>query len=323
MGDLIKRFFTVAVVMQIINQVKTTNTFVFDKLFKSNAKSVLGNSVDVPIKKGAGVVLESVSPSAEHLIHEESDKYIVTIPLPRFPLEAIITANELNTIKSLESQNDQVESLSKRIGEILKEQKTSFLTTYEHMCGGALFGKVTDGKGNVLFEIKNNNNPIEFKDIDSIAALNKIDEQLEGELGIVPEYEVLASRTFIDELSKKAVVEDLFKQGLCRWEDDNGRRVLFVHGKKFIPYSATYKNQKGTAVKFIADKKAVVIPSHPDIYQFFYGRADHTSAVTKAPTMFFSAAPEELAKGRGYSIISETKAIPVCLRPEALINLSF
>ena len=86
---------TIVATMKLINQIKTAPSFVFDKYFKSSQKGVMGSTIEVPIKKGAGIVLESVSPSAEHLYHEENDAYILTISLPRFPLETVITAADM------------------------------------------------------------------------------------------------------------------------------------------------------------------------------------------------------------------------------------
>ncbi|MFV0481338.1 MAG: major capsid protein [Campylobacteraceae bacterium] len=321
--ELIAKFFIVATVLKIIDQIKAAPSFVYDKYFKGNEKAVLGDSVHIPIKKGAGIVLESVSPNAEHLIHEESDKFIITVKLPRFPLESTITANELNTIKSLESQTEQVETLAQKVGDLLKEHKDSYITTIEHMCVGALFGKVTDGKGNILFEFSSSAAPTEFKGKTIVNVLNEIDKDLENELGTVPAYDVLASRTFIGRLADKALSEKLFDQGQATWLNENNRRVFVVYGKKFIPYSATYKNAKGQTKEFIVESEAIVTPDSPDVYQFFYGRADHTEAVGKKPTLFFAATPEELPKGRGYSIVSETKPIPACVRPGTLRKLKF
>jgi hypothetical protein len=42
-----------------------------------------------------------------------------------------------------------------------------------------------------------------------------------------------------------------------------------------------------------------------------------------APKLFFAAKPEELAKGKGWGIETETKMIPYCVRPGALIKLKF
>lgn len=323
MKELLK-YFLVAQMVQIITQLKAAPRYVYDKYFAKNKEGKISPTVQIPIYKGAGVVLESVSEEGEHLVQEKGDKFLINLTIPRFPLKDNITAAELNQIKALNGTKEQVETLSQRIGQILGEHKNSFLTTLEYMATGALFGKVIDGKGKTLFEFKSTQTPVIAKsDKTIIEVLNEIDEKLEAELGNIPEYEVLASRKYIDGIAKLAKEESLFENNLASWEDDNGRRVLIVHGKKFVPYSATYKNTKGQSKKFIEDNKAIVTPLTNDVYKTYYSRANHTEALQMAPKMFFAAQPEPLSLGKGWAVVSEMRAIPICVRPGALISLEY
>jgi hypothetical protein len=321
--ELIKKYFSVETVMKIINQRKASAHFSFDKFFGGKGKAALGTSVQIPIQRGAGVVLESVSPEAEHLLDKRDDVYLLTVALPRFPLEGVISAHELNQIKALDTESVQVETLAKKIGDIVGGHKESFATTLEYMAMGALFGKVLDGKGKALFEFTTSATPLEFKGSDIITSLNAIDDRIEKELGTNVSYDVLASRGFMNRLAALALDEKLFENNQARWLEEGGKRVLEVYGTKYIPYTATYKNTKGQVVPFMADGSAIAAPNLPEAYDLFYGRADHVAALQRAPELFFSAAPEELPKGRGYSIVSEMKAIPVCVRPGAIIKLTF
>ncbi|MGN8609189.1 UNVERIFIED_CONTAM: major capsid protein, partial [Campylobacter jejuni] len=63
-----------------------------------------------------------------------------------------ISASEINSLRSLALQEAQAKSLSGALGVLVKEMKESFNTTLEYMANGALFGKILDGKGNVLFD---------------------------------------------------------------------------------------------------------------------------------------------------------------------------
>ena len=318
------KLWTVLATMKLIEQIKTAPSFVFDKYFNASRKGVMGSSVEVPIKKGAGIVLESVSPSAEHLYHEENDSYILTISLPRFPLETVINAADMNELKSLSDEKEQTQALSQKIGEIVTEHKESFMTTLEFMSVGALFGKVMDGKGNILFEFTSGATPVDFKsDKNLIDSLNEIDDALVNELGKEVPFSILADRSFISGVAARATTETLFDQGQAKWIQEDNKRVLEVHGVKYIPYTGKYKNATGVDTQFIATNTAIVIPQSADVFKLYYGRANHTEALNKAPKLFFTAAPEALPKGRGYSILSEMRAIPVCIRPGALINLKW
>ena len=106
------------------------------------------------------------------------------------------------------------------------------------------------------------------------------------------------------------------------WVEKDNKRCLEVHGTTIYPYSATYKNEKGVSKRFIPEGNAVFIPNEDSIFNVYYGRADHSEALRNAPTEFFSTL-EPLAKGKGYSVLSETKQIPVCLRPSAVILASW
>ncbi|WP_462192123.1 major capsid protein, partial [Campylobacter jejuni] len=70
----------------------------------------------------------------------------------RFALAKRISASEINSLRSLALQEAQAKSLSGALGVLVKEMKESFNTTLEYMANGALFGKILDGKGNVLFD---------------------------------------------------------------------------------------------------------------------------------------------------------------------------
>ena len=305
-------------------QIKASPKYVYDKYFSKNKEPKLSPGVQIPILKGAGVVLESVSEEGEHLVTDNGDKFLIDLTIPRFPLEDTITAAELNSIKALDGKKEQVTSLTQSIKRLLSKHKDSFLTTLEFMGVGALFGKVIDGKGKALFEFKSAQTPVVAKAGKTIVqVLNEIEEKLEAELGYIPEYEILASRTYINGINKLATDEELFKNNQASWEDVDGRRVLVVHGKKFVPYSATYKNTKKQVKKFIEDNKAIVTPLDTEVYKTYYSRANHVEALSKAPTMFFAAQPEELPKGKGWVVVSEMRAIPICVRPGALINLEY
>lgn len=315
---------TVQQTVKLIKQIKTAPSFVFDKYFSPSRKSVLGSSVTVPIKKGAGIILESISPSAEHLIHEEGDVYKLTIELPRFALESTIIASDMNEIKALDSDKEQTQALAQKIGELVTEHKESFMTTLEYMSVGAMFGKVMDGKGNTLFEFKTAAEAVDFKsDKNIIESQNEVDDALVSELGKEVPYSVLASREFMSGIAARAAAEDLFAQGQAKWINEGNKRVLEINGTKYTPYTGKYKDSKGTSKRFIKEEEAVVIPESTKVFKLYYGRANHVDALNKSPVLFFTAAPEKLPKGRGYAVLSEMRAITVCIRPGALIKLKF
>lgn len=319
----IMKLWTLVNTLKAINQIKTSGSYIFDRYFKANAKPVMGTTATIKIKKSASIVLETIAAGADRLVKDLDDVYELTITLPRFGLSEKILAHEINMYESLEDK-EKVEAVSQKIADIYKEHKNDYMTTIEYMATGALFGKVVDGKGKVLLEFNTTASPIQCKNKDFDTILEEIDTQLVEELGTEVPYEILCSKEFMTKIAKKAKDEDLFKNGgPASWKEEKGKRILIVHGKRYVPFRATWKDENGNAKPFIEKNKAVVIPDTAKVFEVVYGRADHTQAMKTAPKMFFAAQPEELPRGKGWVIETETKVIPYCVRPGALIKLNF
>ncbi len=304
-----------------INQIKDTETFIYNRYFTKRMKGHKSNKVEIPIKRGAGLILESVSPGAEHLVQDRDNLYLLDLTLPRFPLVQPIFASTINDLKSYDTP-DQKEELGRLIGEIQAEQKRSFLTTLEYMAVGALFGKVMDGKGKILFEFKSTGEAIELKGQDTVSFLRSIDKSLVQELGKNTSYEFLAGDLFLNKLWALCKTEELDKKKTASWVTKDNKRCLEVHGITFFPYIATYKNTDDEEKKFINDNEAVCIPLGVDAFTTHYGRADHVKAVTQSPKQFFSVIDEQ-SRGQGYEVLSEMKSIPICERPTAIIKATY
>ena len=318
--ELMKKWTAVDTTMSL-NQIKDTETFIYSRYFTAKMKGHKSNKIEIPIKRGTGCILESVSPAGEHLVNDRGDQYLLDLKLPRFPLVNPISASEINDIKSYDTP-DQKEEVGRLIGEIQEEHKRSFLTTLEYMAAGALFGKVMDGKGKILFEFKGISEAIELKGKDTVSFLRSIDKQLVEELGKNTSYEFLVGNVFLDKLWDLCVAEKLDEKKTALWITKENKRCLEVHGVIFFPYIATYKNTDDEEKKFIEDNEAVCIPLGVDAFTTHYGRADHVKAVTQAPKQFFSALDEQ-ERGKGYEVLSEMKSIPICERPTAIIKAKY
>jgi hypothetical protein len=312
-----------------IMQIPDTQTFIFKKFF-TKEKGHKANKIDVPIKKGRSIVLKSISPDADHQVHDRGDAFLMEIKLPRFALSNPILASELNDLKVFSSGEDQTISLAKQIGEIMQEHKSSYLTTIEYMAAGAMFGKVIDGDGKILFEFDSTREPVTFGSVgtltadttDPIGPMRDIDQKIADEFGTDKSYVGLASREFMDKLWTVCLVYGMDKKGQAAWETLEGKRCLVVHGTTIYPYSVKYKNAQGQEKPFIPTGEAVFVPESSDAFEVHYGRADHIEAVDKAPSMFF-ATTEQLRQGKGHEVLTETKTIPVCVRPAAIIKAKF
>ncbi|WP_320034802.1 major capsid protein [Halarcobacter sp.] len=319
----IMKLWTLTTMLKAIMQIKVSGTYVFDKYFKKNAKGILGNTAKLKIKRGGSIVLKSLAKNADRLRRDTKDVYELTIELPRFGLTAEILAHEMNEFESLEGEA-KVEAVSKRIKELMKEHLDDYATTIEYMSIGALFGKVIDGDGVVLFEFTTTDDPIEYKSVDHVETLDKIDDALVEELGMEVPYEILASPVFITRLAAVAKANNEFKDsGEAKWLDEDGKRILVYNSKRYIPFRASWTDEDGNTHPFVSEGEAVVIPLSTKVFEAVYGRADHTDAFKAAPQLYFASAPEKMQGGKGWSFDTEVKMIPYCARPGALIKLKF
>lgn len=309
-------------VTEVINQTKASPRFVSDTFFKQRIPS-LESTARVEIIKGAGIVLNSVSENGEHSLEETKNAYILNIPLPRFALVKRISASEINSLRSLALQEAQIKSLSGAIGVLVKEMKESFNATLEYMSNGALFGKILDGSGNVLFDFGSaNKSVVEVKKDGSVKLSNVcdvIESKIIDEFGTNTDYEVLCGNELFASISNLALSEDLYKNNLASRDEKD--KSLILYGTKYRRYSAKYKNTKGKNVEFLSNNEGIVVPKD-NSNRIYYTRANHTEALGKAPTLMFVSKPEILQRGAGIEIVGEMRAMPVCTRPNGLIKLA-
>ncbi|MDE5603019.1 MAG: major capsid protein, partial [Helicobacter sp.] len=241
--------------------------------------------------------------------------------VPRFAQEGVINATDLNELKSFENGGgDLPKALSQKISEIITNHKENYALTQEFMAVGAVFGRVVDGKGNVLFEveIKNKatfNNTKKLND-----SFAEIYDSFSKNLGYHPEFDLYVSRDLYQEIHSKAEVEGLFKVNQAKLE----KNTMQIYGVDIIPYVASYKNKASKKdTQFLSGKKGMAIPKTRGVFQLHYSRAHHIQALNLSAQKFFAAKPEELAQGRGYCLHTESNVLPICVRPDALVQLEW
>lgn len=308
---------------KIISQIKPAPHFVMDNYFAKKTPS-LSDSVDIKIKKGSGLVLSAVSKNAEHTLTDSGDVFVIKAGIPRFPLKGTINAAEVNELKTLNSIDNQIESVAKLIAAIHTEHRASFDTTYEFMALGALFGKVLDGGGKALFEFATTDEPIKFNGSKTfIDTLGEIEDAISEDVGVSANYRLLVSNSLFAKLASKAEKANLFKTGLAIYKRVSNLRAIEVCGVEILPYVAKYTNTNGAIKDFLSGDTGIAVPNVPDMFELFYTSANHIEALGSAPSLYFSAQPEKLSDGRGYSIISESRGLPVCVRPTAIKKIGF
>ena len=315
-NELLKNKWTSKAASEKLTHLKPIQTILFDRYVKDR-KGQIGATFTVKIKTGAGVILESVTPEAEHLVHDRGDVVEFETKTARYPLSNPIPSENLNQIESLQGEDTSL-SLAEEIGDIQREHKESFDTSIEYQTAGALFNKVMDGKGKVLFELNYQGLIIEFKANKPLRnSISEATRHIKNILGLQKvKISSLAGPTFMDKLNQKCIDEDLFKQNQAKWIDKDGVSSLEVYGLIFEEYVATYKNSDGEDKDFIPADSCVFLPEDGNIFKLRYSRANDTKAANMKPTLYFSAI-EELPKGRGWEVRSECRPLVYNSRPAA------
>ena len=314
--ELLKNKWTSRAVSEKLTHLKPIQTILFDRYVKDR-KGQIGATFTVEIKTGAGVILESITPEAEHLVHDRGDIVEFETKTARYALANPITPEKLNQIESFQGE-DKTLSLAEEIGDIQREHKESFDTSIEYQTAGALFNKVMDGKGKVLFELNYNGVIIEFKANKPLReSITEAIRHIKNILGLQKvKISSLAGPTFMDKLNQKCLEEKLFEQNQAKWIDKDGVSSLEVYGLIFEEYVATYKNSDGEDKQFIPNDSCVFLPEDGNIFKLRYSRANDTKAANMKPALYFGAV-EELAKGRGWEVRSECRPLVYNSRPAA------
>lgn len=315
-NELLKKKWSPSNVTEKLIHQKPVQTVLFDTYVKDR-KGQVGANFTVKIKKGAAVILESVTPEAEHLVHDRGDVVEFDTKTARYALANPITPEKLDNIESFKNEEKSL-ALAEEIGEIQREHKESFDISLEFQTAGALFNKVMDGSGKVLFELNYQGLKVEFKSGKPLKdSITEITRHIKKELGVQKvKVSALAGPDFMDGIFSLAKSEDLFKSNQAKEIDKDGENILIVHGMKFTEYIATYENADGEEKEFIPSDEAVFLPEDSNIFKLKYSRANDTKASGQRPKLYFGAV-EELPKGRGWEVRSECRPLVYNSRPAA------
>lgn len=315
-SELLKNKWISKAVTEKLQHLKPIQTVLFDRYVKDR-KGQIGANFTVKIKTGAGVILESLSLDSDHVVNDRGDVVEFEAKTARYALANIITPEKLDQLDSFQGE-DMALSLAEEIGDIQREHKESFDTSIEYQTAGALFNKVMDGTGKVLFELNYQGFTVEFKKGKPLRdSISEATRHIKNILGLQKvKISSLAGPTFMDKLNKQCLEEDLFKQNQAKWIDKDGVSSLEVYGLVFEEYVATYKNTDGEDKQFIPDESCVFLPEDGNIFKLRYSRANDTKAAGQKPSLYFGAT-EEMPKGRGWEVRSECRPLVYNSRPAA------
>jgi hypothetical protein len=258
---------------------------------------------------------------------EAADKIIAdkrairTFAVPHIPVMDVVLPDEIQNVRAFGSDN-AMESQAAVIARKQQKMKNVLDQTREHLACGALKGIILDADGSELYNLYTefgiDAKTVDFAlDDDATIVLKKclevkrhIEANLKGEsmTGI----RALCSSTFFDALTTHPEVEKAFAayQALNQNLADDYRRGFRFGGIVFEEYAANWTDKaivfpEGTASTF----KTIVAP----------GNFVETANTMGIP---YYSKIEQKKFGAGYEMWAESNVLPICLRPEVLVEIS-
>jgi len=314
--EILEKKYTPKNTTEKLDHKKTVETPLFDKYVKDR-KGQVGANFTAKIKKSAGVILTSISTSDDHLVTDRGEILEYEAKTARYALADPITPETIDEIQSMKNEEKEM-GVAEAVGEIQGDHRESIDISIEYQTAGALFNKVMDGDGKILFELNYEGFIVEFKDDkplkESIEEAKRHIKKKTGQQKI--QIEGLCDPDFMDWIFEKAKIEKLFDTKQAKEVVSKEGDYLEVHGVQFTEYVSEYEDMEGNTKEFLQSKECVFIPLNSRVIKCRYSRASDTEAAGSKPKLYFGAV-EKLPKGRGWEVRSESRPLVYNSNPAA------
>lgn len=273
------------------------------------------------------------------------------IKAAHFELEDLITPSDVQDRLAVIGRDKQPESVDYVLAKLLVEMASKHFITLEWLRMGALKGVVLDGDGttellNLYTEFGKTKKTVDFvlgtAGTDIIAkteeVVDHIGTNLNGE--VMDGVEGICSTTFFNKLIQHAKVEKFYQNwqaavAISHPQRDtrggNWGRVFEFHGITFREYKGRAPLSGGTTAKFVADDYCHFFPvGTMDTFADYFAPPDTLDTVNVQAALESDpdfggvaqifASPEILKHGKGVEIYTESNPVPLCKRPELLVE---
>jgi len=266
-----------------------------------------------------------------------------SLVIPHIPVEDVVLPHEIQNVRAFGSATG-LETQAGVMARKLQKMKNIIDQTREFLSVGALKGVILDADGSTLynlfteFGITSASNPgdvgkylvLDFV-LDSDATIVKtkclsvkrhIEKNLRGErmTGI----RGLASSTFFDAFTTHPEVEKAYAnyQALNQNLAEDYRKGFTFGGITWEEYNASWTDKDGNVRAAIADNKAICFPEGTG--NTFETVVAPGNFIETANTMGlpYYAVQEAKPKGQGYDLWAEANVLPICKRPEVLVEVT-
>jgi len=266
-----------------------------------------------------------------------------SLVIPHIPVADVVLPHEIQNVRAFGSES-ALETQASVLARKLKKMKNTIDQTREFLAVGALKGIILDADGSTLynlfteFGITSASNPgdvgkylsLDFVlDSDTtdvrakcIAVKRHIEKNLRGER--MTGVRCLCSSTFYDAFVGHPEVVEAFRYWQNNGQNlsDDYRSGFRFGGITFEEYNASWTDKDGNVRSAIATNKGICFPEG----------TGNTFETVVAPGNFLEAAntmgmpyyarQQEKPMGQGLDLWAEANVLPICKRPEVLVEVT-
>lgn len=297
-------------------------------------KGVSSTIVEITEREGQIVVLAAEARDGDVPLGTNASERSIFLQVPHIPHLARITPKDLQDKYQIVDGRRVPRTLATVTVEKLTHIRSLHAITLEFLRMGALKGLIVDGRNRVLydlhqvfgrekktvyFDLSDNTTKVREK---TYEVARHIEDSLKGEV-TNGNIHALVSPEFFDAFTSHPNVEKFYlghAEGLQRLGQDP--RKGFKFGALTIEeYNAKAADLTGTTRRFIAAGKGHAFPlGTMNTFRTHLAPANHVAMVNTIGTEIF-VSPEILKHGAGVEMKSESNPLPVCARPELLVEL--
>lgn len=297
-------------------------------------KGVATDTVVIENKNGVLQLLETRTRGDDAQTYPRSTRERRSFVIPHIPLIDSIDPSDVRNILAMGSDS-QLENLATFVTERMSELRMAHDQTLEWMRLGALKGQILDGDGTtVLYDLYNEFNvtqsvvnfQLSSATFDVKAACRQVlDAVRAGMRGdTYNRVHMFVSTDFfnalVDHPSVKEVWDRWNSSSNQMWKDNPD--VFVFGGITFEIYDTVVTDSTGTARPFFgaAEGRAFPVGTRSTFVEY-YAPANFNETVNRIGQRFYAKIKEE-DFGRGYRIYTEQNPLPICMRPEAMIQVN-
>lgn len=302
-----------------------------EKLFGSEYPTT--TMVEIQFQDGVVTVLEADergSPGVESTIETQNG---VILKIPHIPHMGRIKPEDLQDRWVFESGQRRLMTVADATSKKLLQLRRNHAQTLELLRWGALKGQLVTGLGKVLYDFfevfkvtkKTFDLKLDDDTTDVLAICDQIRQYMETHL--LGEMMNGVRCKVAPDLFRKLVTHPNVEKFFIQWQ--GAQALLAASEKRDFTFGGitweqnfhTVSNLKGQPVKFIANGKGIAYPAGTaDTFKTFFGPAHHIAMVNTAGAEVF-VSPEVLKHGQGVELLSQSNPLPVCQRPELLVEV--